>query len=81
MAAIQRNTRIDTGINFIMEIDATTTAPTKATTRTELGWWRRIGNSMEITYTYRYTSILPAIKAVTTEAELNNINIETGWPT
>ncbi|MCB1712100.1 MAG: hypothetical protein KDH96_06395, partial [Candidatus Riesia sp.] len=41
---------------FTMTIDATTTAPTKATTRTETAYWRRVGDSMEITYIYNQTS-------------------------
>ncbi len=38
---------------YAMVISATTTAPTKATTPTvDKAYWRRVGDSMEITYTY-----------------------------
>lgn len=43
--------------SFTMVIDATTTAPTKATTKqADYAYWRRVGDSMEITYSYRADS-------------------------
>jgi len=43
--------------SFTMVYDATTTAPTKATTTIiDLALWRRVGDSMHITYTYDHTN-------------------------
>jgi hypothetical protein len=42
---------------FTMTIDAVTTAPTKATaTIFDNAQWRRVGDSMEVTYTYQHTN-------------------------
>lgn len=43
--------------SFPMTISATTTAPTKATSPDiDQAFWRRAGDSMEITYTYKHTN-------------------------
>jgi hypothetical protein len=41
---------------FTMTIDAVTTAPTKGTVTTDKARWRRVGDSMEITYSYAQTT-------------------------
>lgn len=42
--------------SYSLTIGASTTAPTKPTTRTESAYWRRVGDTMEINYLIRYSS-------------------------
>lgn len=42
--------------SYTLPITGTTTNPTKATTRTDVARWRRVGDSMEINYTYSHSS-------------------------
>lgn len=41
---------------FTMQIKGATTDPTKATTRTEVAVWRRVGANLEIQYNYEHTN-------------------------
>lgn len=42
---------------YTMTIGGTTTAPTKGTVAVDKAFWRRVGDSMEITYNYRQTAV------------------------
>lgn len=42
--------------SFTPTVTATTTNPSKGTTRTENCWWRRLGHYMQISYSYEQTS-------------------------